>query len=334
MSDSPLRSGYVALIGRPNVGKSTLLNQLLGQKIAATTHKPQTTRKKLLGILEGPGAQILLLDTPGYHRARGPLNRFMVDEARAAIADADLVAYLVEARSDGKITPGNERLLTELSRAKKPVILLLNKIDLVKEKPALLAQLEVYAKALGDLLVEAIPISALTTSGLSRVVEALAKNLPAGPRYFEEGQLTDQPERAIVAEFIREKVMLETRDELPYSAAVTIEAFEDHRPRLVRIIASLYVERDSQKGIVIGRGGERLKAIGSRARKDIEYFLGSKVFLDLQVKVAESWSEDPRALARLGYVAEDGSLPSEDELGGDDGPVDDLADEPDPKPAS
>jgi GTPase len=300
--NAPFRSGYVALVGRPNVGKSTLLNQLVGQKIAATTHKPQTTRRKMLGILHPPGAQILLLDTPGYHQAKGPLNRFMVAEARAALKDADVIGYIVEAREDGAVTPGNERLIAELVRANKPVVLIVNKIDRLKDKELLLPFLDTYRRALGDLLREAVPISALKGKGLDPLLKAITANLPEGPQYYEEGQLTNEPERAIVAELVREKVMLETKDELPYAVAVTVESFEDQRPKIVRIAATIHVERDSQKGIIIGRGGERLKQIGTRARKDIEFFVGSKVFLQLHVRVAEKWSTDPRALAELGYT--------------------------------
>jgi GTP-binding protein Era len=295
------RSGTVALIGRPNAGKSTFLNQLLGQKIAATTHKPQTTRRNLLGILHLPGAQLLLLDTPGYHRAKGPLNRFMVSEARTAIRDADVVALIVEARGDGAITPGNVALIEEVRRAKKRVVLLVNKIDRLKDKSLLLPFLEAYQQALGEQLAAAVPISAMNKNGLDRAADALAAQLPAGPAYFDTTAITDQPEREIVAELIREKTILETGQELPYATAVVIEAFEDRRPRLVRIEATLYVERESQKPIVIGRGGARLKAIGQRARKDIEHFLGSAVYLGLHVKVAEGWSDDPRALFELGY---------------------------------
>ena len=308
ITTTKFRSGFVALIGRPNVGKSTLLNQLLGQKIAATTHKPQTTRKNLLGILHPKGAQILLLDTPGHHQAKGALNRYMVDQVRRAIGDADVVAYVVEAREDDKITEGNVRILDAVVRSEKKVVLILNKIDLVKAKDNMLPQIQVYGERLGDKLVAAIPVSATQKNGLERIVESLAEALPEGPPYYEDGQLTDMSERGIVAELIREKVMLETQQELPYSAATSIEDFEDLRPKIVRIIATIHVERDSQKGIVIGKGGVRIKAIGQRARQDIEYFLGSKVFLDLKVRVTNKWSDDPRRLADLGYSSKDTAM--------------------------
>jgi GTP-binding protein Era len=298
---STFRSGFVALIGRPNVGKSTLLNQLIGQKIAATTHKPQTTRKNLLGILHPEGAQIMLLDTPGHHQAKGALNRYMVDQVRRAIGDADLVAYVVEARVDDKITDGNERILDAIVKSAKKVVLVFNKIDLIKSKDKMLSQIQIYSERLGDKLVAVVPVSATQKNGLDRIVEALAKALPEGPRYYEDGQMTDMSERGIVAEMIREKVMLETQQELPYSAATTVEEFEDLRPKIVKIIATIHVERDSQKGMVIGKGGARIKAIGQRARQDIEYFLGSKVFLDLKVRVTSKWSDDTRRLADFGY---------------------------------
>ena len=302
--DGTFRSGWVALVGRPNVGKSTILNELLGEKLAAITPKPQTTRKNLLGVLNPKGAQLLLLDTPGHHAAKGPLNRFMVSQAEQAIADADVVAYVVEARDDGKITPGNERLLELLKKGEKKVVLLVNKVDRVKDKAQLLLELEAYGQALGELLAAAVPISARRHQGLEAAVVEIGRALPEGPRYFPEDQLTDATERSIVAEMIREKVMLVTAEELPYSAAVTIEAFEDERPRLVRIIATLHLERESQKPIVVGKRGEMVKSIGTAARLDIERFLGAKVYLDLVVRVAGEWSSSARAMAEFGYGAD------------------------------
>ncbi len=295
------RCGYVALVGRPNVGKSTILNQLLGMKVAAATHKPQTTRKNLLGMLNPPGAQLLILDTPGHHEAKGRLNRYMVGQAELAIEEADVIAYCVEAREDDQITPGNERLIEVIGRSQKPIVLLVNKTDAVKQKRKIVFQIERYRSALGEHLKAVVPTCARTKQGLEEAVRELAAALPEGPALYDTDGIVDAPERALVAEFIREKVILETKEELPYSAAVTIEAFEDERPRLVRILATIHVERDSQKGIVIGRGGERLKAIGTRARKDVERLLESPVFLNLEVRVAEKWSENARAMRELGY---------------------------------
>ena len=305
-AEGSFRSGYVALVGRPNVGKSTLLNALLGQKLAATTHKPQTTRKNLLGVLDAPGAQILLLDTPGHHRAKGPLNRFMVAEAEHAIATADVVGWVVEARADGVVTPGNARIAEHVVAAEKLVVLISNKVDRVRDRRKVLVHLAAYAEALGERLAAAVPISATRGEGLEAVVAELGRALPAGPRIFDDAILTNQPERAIVSEFIREKVMLATKDELPYAAAVSMDAFQDERPRLVRIVATVHVERASQKPIVIGRGGQKIREIGSAARKDIESLLGSKVFLDLHVRVTDEWASNPRRLAELGYTRASG----------------------------
>lgn len=304
------RTGYVALIGRPNVGKSTILNQLLDQKIAATSHKPQTTRKNVLGILHPKGAQVLLLDTPGYHQAEGPLNRYMIKQTKTAIADADVIGYVIEAREDGAITSGNEQIIAQLQKTKKPVVLLVNKIDRVKAKQALLPQAEAYGAALKEQLAAVVPISALRKKGLEAAVKELAHALPRGVPLHGEDELTDQSERAIVSEMVREKVVLETHEELPYATAVTIDSFEDGRPGLVRIFATIHVEKESQKGIVIGRGGSLLKVIGTRARKDIEHFLGARVFLDLKVRMTESWSKLAPALEMLGYGRE-GRLGSE-----------------------
>jgi GTP-binding protein Era len=302
--DGVFRAGYIALVGRPNVGKSTLLNALLGQKLAATTPKPQTTRKNLLGVLNPPGAQLLLLDTPGHHEAKGPLNRFMVGQAEQAIADADVVGYVVEARGDEKVTPGNERLLEILQQSGKRVVVIINKVDKVKAKEGLLLQMQALSEVLGERLAAVVAVSASRRSGLERLVVELGRALPPGERFFDEDTLTDQSERSIVAELIREKVMLATQEELPYAAAVSIDLFEDLRPRLVRIIATIHVERDSQKPIVIGKAGERIKGIGIRARAEIEAFVGGKVYLELHVRVTSDWSNNRRLLAELGYTEE------------------------------
>lgn len=296
------RAGQVAIVGRPNVGKSTLLNALLGRKIAAATHKPQTTRRNLLGVLHPQGAEIALYDTPGYHRAKGGLNRFMVGEARSAMAESDLIAYVVEAREDGRITPGNTDLVNEIRRSEKPIIVLVNKIDRLTNKNAMLTLFQTYADALGERVVGIIPISAARRDGLEEAVKAIGAALPPGEPRFDPELFTDATERNIVAELIREKVVLETKDELPYATAVSIDAFEDGRPDgLVRIHATIHVERTSQKGIIIGRGGQRLKEIGRRARHEVEDLLDARVYLELFVRVDEGWSTSKADLLRLGY---------------------------------
>lgn len=303
--DGSFRSGTVALLGRPNVGKSTLLNRLLGEKIAAVTHKPQTTRQKLLGVLHPPGAQLVLIDTPGYHQAKGQLNRFMVSQADQAIVEADVLGYLVEARADSKITPGNARLIEVLKREKTPIVLLLNKIDRVKERAGMLHQIQAYQEALPGRIQDVVPISATGGKGLSDAVRALARALPEGPALYEEGTLTDASERGIAAELIREKLMLVTQEELPYETAVSVDAFEDERPRIVRITATVHVTRSGQKAIVIGRGGQRIREIGTLARAELERFLGAQVFLELFVRVTEGWEKSARGMAELGYGREE-----------------------------
>lgn len=300
--EANFRAGWVALVGRPNVGKSTLLNALLGQKLAATTHKPQTTRKNLIGALNPPGAQILLLDTPGHHQAKGPLNRFMVAQAETAVRDADVVVFVAEARVDGRITPGNERLFEVLDKVDKPVIVALNKMDRVRDKQAILHQMGGLTERLGERLSAIVPISARARLDLEGLVQAIGRALPESEALLPVDEVTTESERDIIAEFVREKAMLELQDELPYSVAVTIDRFEDLRPKLARVFATLHVERSSQKGIVIGKQGSRLKAIGTRARKDVEFLLGSKCYLDLSVRVTGDWTSDGRRLRELGYM--------------------------------
>ncbi|MEL6185215.1 MAG: GTPase Era [Myxococcota bacterium] len=307
--EGPFRAGWVALVGRPNVGKSTLLNALLGQKLAATTHKPQTTRKNLIGVLNPPGAQILLLDTPGHHQAKGPLNRFMVAQAEEAVREADVVVFVAEARVDGRITPGNERLFEVLDKIDKPIIVALNKTDRVRDKQAILHQIGSLQERLGERLTAIVPISARARIDLEPLVQEVGRALPPSEPLLPVDEVTTESEREIISEFIREKAMLELQDELPYSVAVTIDRFEDLRPKLARIFATLHVERPSQKGIVIGKQGSRLKVIGSRARKDIEYLLGSKCYLDLSVRVTGDWSSDGRRLRELGYTKRDAESP-------------------------
>ena len=296
MTDKPFRSGFVSIIGRPNVGKSTLLNRILGEKIVITSDKPQTTRNRIKGIHNIPGGQIVFIDTPGIHRATSLLNKYMVDEAQASIREVDLVLFLAEA--DSADLRREAQILELLAAARAPVILALNKIDLVA-KEALLERIAAFAALYP--FSEIVPVSALSGDGVGRLVECVAKYLPEGPLYFPDDILTDLPERFIVAEIIREKVFRLTRDEIPYSTAIEIESFKERPDGLVAISATINVERDSQKGIIIGKRGAMLKKIGTDARSEIERFLDTRVFLELFVKVRRDWSEDRRALKEMGY---------------------------------
>ncbi len=296
MPDTPFRSGFVSIIGRPNVGKSTLLNAILGEKIVITSDKPQTTRNRIKGIHNIPGAQIVFIDTPGIHRATSIFNRYMVEEALASIREVDVILFLVEA---GAPAGSQESLILELlAEVTTPVILVINKIDLVP-KTALLESIERYARLRP--FAEIIPVSALSGDGQSRIVQSVYAHLPEGPVYFPDDILTDLPERFIVAEIIREKVFRLTRVEVPFSVAVEVESFKEREDGLIAIAAAINVERDSQKGIVIGRKGEMLKKIGTQARREIEQLLDARVFLELFVRVRKDWSENPRMLKELGY---------------------------------
>jgi GTP-binding protein Era len=295
--DTPFRSGFVSIIGRPNVGKSTLLNSIMGEKIVITSDKPQTTRNRIKGIHNIPGAQIVFIDTPGIHRATSILNRYMVDEALASIREVDVILFLVEA---GAETGSQESLILELvAEVATPVILVINKIDLVP-KAALLESIDRYARLYP--FREIIPVSARSGDGVERIVQSVYGHLPEGPRYFPDEILTDLPERFVVAEIIREKIFRLTRDEVPYSVAVEVESFKERQDgSLIAIAAVINVERDSQKGIVIGRKGDMLKKIGMQARREIEQLLDTKIFLELFVRVRKDWSENPRMLKEFGY---------------------------------
>ena len=296
MADKPFRSGFISIVGRPNVGKSTLLNRILGEKIVITSDKPQTTRNRIQGIHNVPEGQLVFIDTPGIHRARSRLNRHMVEAALASIKEVDVVFLLVEADTN---PAGEEGLITEtLAGVGIPVFLVINKIDLV-EKERLLARIAAYASLFP--FREIVPVSALTGDGVERLVELASGCLPEGPAYFPDDIITDLPERFIVAEIVREKIFRLTRDEIPYSVAVTVDSFKERPDGLIAIAASIVVERDSQKGIVIGHRGAMLKRIGSDARHEIEGLLDARVFLELFVKVRRDWSENPRILKELGY---------------------------------
>lgn len=289
------RSGFVTVIGRPNAGKSTLLNQLLGQKILIMSDKPQTTRNKINCILTEERGQVVFLDTPGIHKPKHKLGEFMVDSALESLREVDLILYMVDVTAD--FGAGEEYILENLKQVKTPCILLLNKIDLI-EKDKLLKLIKHYS-ALKDFLA-ILPISAKTGENKEELMNIIFKEMPKGPMYYPEDEVTDQPERFIMAELVREKVLYLTRDEVPHSIAVVVETVEEKKT-LVKVRAVIVVERDSQKGIIIGHEGRVLKEIGKLARQDIETLLGSKVFLELFVKVEKDWRNRGRSLREFGY---------------------------------
>jgi len=312
MATKNYRSGFAALIGRPNVGKSTLLNQLTGEKIAIVSAKPQTTRNRILGVVTRPEGQVAFIDTPGIHQAKGELNRYMVETALSAAEEVDLVLFLIEAQPGEKpeIGPGNRMILERLQKLGKPTFLVINKIDAIP-KAMLLPLIDRYRNEFP--FAEVMPISAREGDGLDRLFEVVLQHLPEGEPVFDEDMLTDQQERTLVAEYIREQVLRHCRQEIPYSTAVMVEVFDeserDPRPDapvgglagLIRIAASIYVERDSQKAIIIGKQGQMLKTIGTDARKAIQRLLGTHVYLSLRVRVEPRWSESPAGLKKLGY---------------------------------
>lgn len=295
------RSGFVSIIGRPNAGKSTLLNALVGEKIAIVTAKPQTTRARIQGILNlkaqrGRSAgQIVFIDTPGVHRPDSRLNRKMMQEIHAALDSRDLILLIIDVTEH--FGSADQQVLDLVKRAGGPVFLLLNKIDKLK-KDRLLPLMEHYSKL--HRFQEIFPISAVTHDGLNTLIDKITRTLPEGPRYFPKDQLTDQPERFVAAEIIREKVLLRTGKELPYATAVMIEHFQESK-NLDHIAAVIYCERKGQKAILIGKGGQKLKEIGSSARLDLEALLGRKVFLELFVKVKPGWRESPAFVEELDW---------------------------------
>jgi GTP-binding protein Era len=296
-SSSAYKSGIVAIVGAPNVGKSTLLNRMLGQKISITSKKPQTTRNRIVGILDRPSSQMVFLDTPGIHQAGRPLNRRIVDVALAALADVDLILVMADASvSDAQ---AEQYLIEKLVSQRTPAVLALNKIDQTA-KTDLLGQIDDWSRRFDFLAV--VPISALQGTQVDALLAAMEKALPEGPALYPPGTLTDMPERFFAGEMIREKAFRLTGEEIPYSIAVTVEDFkEEKQGRLIRIHATIHVERESQKGILIGKGGRKLKEIGQRARQEIERMVGVQVFLKLFVRVQKNWSQDTKALQRFGY---------------------------------
>jgi GTP-binding protein Era len=321
-TETPFRAGYVAIVGRPNVGKSTLLNRVLGEHVAIVSPRPQTTRTRILGIHSAPRAQLALFDTPGLHRAKGALNRRMVEVALQTLSEVDAVLFLVEAGTgpEGRVEVGEATswAIEEVARSRKPAVLGVSKMDRVP-RPTLLPVIDAY-RALHP-WAEIVPFSGLKGENVDVLLEALARHVPeADEPLFPPDVMTDQAERQIAAEYVREQVMLQTRQEIPYAAAVEVEEFDesdrrdpppqprsagrwksgDMRGGLVRVAAVIWLERESQKAILIGKQGTMLKKIGTRARENLERLLGCKVFLALTVKVAERWSERASALKRFG----------------------------------
>lgn len=299
MSHTSHRSGFVCVAGRPNVGKSTLVNRLVGAPVSITTRKPQTTRTRILGVMHRPGAQAVLMDTPGIHEATGALNERMVGYAAAALAEADLVLMMAEPFPPRWEEPGpQERLVLKMASAvPTPAILAVNKIDRASED-RVLRTLDWYGRT--GRFTEIVPISALKGKGVERLEALIPSYLPEGPAYFEPGQTSDQSDAALIGELVRQAVFRNTGQEIPYSTAVRIERIEQRKDLLV-VEGRIFVERESQKGILIGKGGSALKRIGRQARIRIEALLGTRVYLGLHVAVLKDWSRDPRRLDELGY---------------------------------
>ena len=298
----PHRAGFVAIVGRPNVGKSTLLNRLVGQKLAIVSPKPQTTRGRILGVITRPDAQVALLDTPGLHTAKGGLNARMVQRALQTLSDADLAAFLIEA-GPPSIDAATRKALDQVKAAHKPTLLVINKVDTVPR-----AQVLPLIDRWKDLhpWTDVYPLSALKGENVDGFLDAVIRHLPEAPPMFPPEQWTDLRESDLTAELIREQLLRQTGQEVPYSAAVLIEQFDESErsvgPRgLVRVSATVLVERDSQKAIVIGKGGARLKEIGTAARREMERLLGSKVFLQIHVRVEPGWTRTDKGLRRAGY---------------------------------
>jgi GTPase len=294
---APFKAGFISILGRPNVGKSTFFNRILGDKIAIVTEKPQTTRNRILGIKNLEGGQFIFLDTPGFHEGRSELNQRMVRTAMASSQDGDILLFLIEASSPPVEKDG--QMIEFLKGSKGVPFLVINKIDLVK-KEILLPIIDHYQKL--HPFHKIIPISAITGEGVDILLDEILEVLPESPPYFPEDMITDRTERFLVSEMIREKVTQQSYQEIPYSTAVTIEEFKEHPEKnLIVIKGTIHVEKNSQKKILIGRKGQKLKKIGQTARKEIEAFLEKRVFLDLWVNVEKDWTRNPDVLTRLGY---------------------------------
>ncbi|HXH09243.1 MAG TPA: GTPase Era [Alphaproteobacteria bacterium] len=292
------KSGFIALIGRPNVGKSTLLNALVGEKIAIVSPKPQTTRSRITGIKTTEAAQLIFVDTPGLARPRTALNRHMIQVAREAFQSVDLILLITEASGTDQLA-SDDFILQQLEGVKTPTFLVINKIDLIDNRQVL-PLIAAYQQRFP--FTEYVPISALKGVNIDELLQTIIKYLPEGPRYFPSDQLTDQPERFLIAELIREQIFIQTEQEVPYQTAVIVEQLEDTDSGVLRVDATIYVERDSQKGIIIGKRGSRLKQIGQAARQEIERILNTHVYLALWVKVRRDWSENEQLIRDMGYV--------------------------------
>ena len=295
------RSGFACFVGRPNAGKSTLTNALTGSKVAITSSRPQTTRHAVRGIVHRPEAQLVLVDTPGLHKPRTLLGQRLNDLVRETYAGVDVICLCVTA--DDKVGPGDRFIAAELARVRTPVIAVLTKTDLAK--PQQIGEQLLALSGLGE-WAEVVPVSAVSSYQVDLLADLLVQRLPEGPALYPDGELTDEPEQVLVAELIREAALEGVRDELPHSIAVTIEEMGPRADRsvdrpLLDVYATLYVERDSQKAIVLGTGASRLKTVGTTARAQIEGLLGTPVFLDLRVKVAKDWQRDPKQLRKLGF---------------------------------
>ncbi|GKS12460.1 GTPase Era [Paenibacillus chitinolyticus] len=296
MNKEKFKSGFVSIIGRPNVGKSTLMNQVIGQKIAIMSDKPQTTRNKIHGVYTTDNSQIVFLDTPGIHKPSSKLGDYMMKVAHSTLGEVDAILFLADV-SEG-IGGGDRYIIEQLKNVKTPVILVLNKIDQVHPEellPIITTYKDLYEFA------EIVPVSALLGNNVNTMLEQVVKYLPEGPQYYPADQITDHPEQFVCAELVREKILHMTREEIPHSIAVAIEDMKVEKNGVVHISAVIYVERDSQKGIIIGKQGSLLKEIGKQARHDIEALLGSKTFLELWVKVKKDWRNQERVLRDLGF---------------------------------
>ena len=297
MSNKEYKSGFISIIGRPNVGKSTFLNYVIGQKIAIMSDKPQTTRNKIQGVLTMEDAQMIFIDTPGIHKPKHKLGDFMMKVAQNTLKEVDIILFMVNASE--KFGPGEKYIIEKLESVKTPVFLVINKIDLI-HPDELLNFIDEYKNRYP--FAEIVPISALQGNNVDQLLNTIKKYLPEGPQYYPEDQITDHPERFIISELIREKVLHLTHEEIPHSIAVVIDKIErDQKKDFVHVLATIIVERDSQKGIVIGKRGALLKEVGKRARIDIEHLLGSKVFLELWVKVQKDWRNKISQLRDYGF---------------------------------